>query len=830
MVTYVRFGAKRSFPSRKTGLAIALSLAFSLVAKAETVTIYVNSDIPQHAFAMGDIKSALEKKGFGVSMQTLGALSPAAQGPKIVVATKNDALALQQLKSEGGQALGNLIPQAYGIRSTGTQALSQWVVGGDINGAMYGALQVAENIGLQGWGQKYDTEESPHILHRGIKFNLPFDARSPTYYGNGFSQTDFKGTSHQLAIEHVWDLEFWREWFDEMARMRYNVLQMWSLHPFTSMIKLPDYPNVALQDIQGFHGFTKKMSIDEKITFWREVMTLAKNRGFEFHFMIWNLYTYGATGKYGITNDPKNAATAPYMRKCIYKLFETYPDLTGFGVTSGENMGGMGDAQEAKWMWSSFGQGILDFANAHKDREIVFVHRYHDAGGDAVAQNFKPLIDAPNVRFDFSFKYAVAHIYSTTSPDWIRTRNGDVPQQLASLNLKTWLELRNDSFYYLHWGNPEFVREYIGNFPQADKYIQGFVAGQDGFVPTRVFLNKAVWTKNQLELKRHWYTHTLWGRLSYNPDLPDGVFAQLMGQRYPGAGPGLFSAWAKASEGVPKITELLQGTWKADYLWWPEAMKSLAQGFRTIANFTNTEPPPGSKACSIKKTAAKTCGVLKSAVLITDEVEGSSLAALGHVGLKGPVNGNELEVDRGNIRAMAYLGLHLAEKVRAAVALSAKQNAAARTHAGQAWCHWQSYSLLMDSMYKGMNMQRTTDLANWLSLEDEVYKDYTALGGQGTPNCKDPVVSTLPDKAKLRMVESLSLHQGVLTGHWPTAGEFSLTVFSVGGRRLESRRIEIAQPGTHSLKLPHALSNTFLWVKVEHHGNSQIIKLPALYR
>ena len=34
-----------------------------------------------------------------------------------------------------------------------------------------------------------------------------------------------------------------------MARHRYNVLSLWSLHPFPSIVKVPEFPNVALNDV-----------------------------------------------------------------------------------------------------------------------------------------------------------------------------------------------------------------------------------------------------------------------------------------------------------------------------------------------------------------------------------------------------------------------------------------------------------------------------------------------------------------------------------------------------------------------------------------------------
>ena len=523
-------------------------------AMAEMVSVYFDSAVSQHAFAADEIKSALTLKGHQTKFMPLGELGSGGSSARIVIALDSNASVKSQFKSEGGAAVNKLAEQAYNLRTTTKPKPCYWVLGGDVNGAMYGALQLAENIGFDGFGATFNSEESPTMVNRGIKFNLPFDKRSPTYYGNGFSENDYKGTVFRNAIKDVWDIDFWKRFFDDMARNRFNTIQMWSLHPFTSMIKLEDYPDVALQDIQGFDGFSRKMSMDEKIVYWREVMALAKNRGIQFHFMIWNLYTYGATGKYGITNSPENPATVPYMRKSVYKLFETYPDLTGFGVTAGENMGRRSEEKKAAWMWETFGQGVLDFANDHPDRKIVFVHRYHQSGAFEVAENFHKLLAAPNVRFDFSFKYAVAHVYGAPQTGWIYTRYGDIPEQLGKLGLKTWLNLRNDSFYYLHWGDPDFVREVIRKMPDEEKYIQGFVMGADGYVPTRTFTSKAAWAKDGFEIERLWYTYMLWGRLTYNPNLSDDVFKKAMKLKYPYIAP----------KSVFCVGQCLQGSSKND--------------------------------------------------------------------------------------------------------------------------------------------------------------------------------------------------------------------------------------------------------------------------
>ena len=117
-----------------------------------------------------------------------------------------------------------------------------------------------------------------------------------------------------------------------MARHRYNVLSLWSLHPFPSMVKVPEFPEVALEDVwrtkaklddsfsfsgEGFvrhemlanHEVVKRITMDEKIEFWRWVMQQAADRGITIYVFTWNVFTYGAEGKHGITDDLDNEVT-----------------------------------------------------------------------------------------------------------------------------------------------------------------------------------------------------------------------------------------------------------------------------------------------------------------------------------------------------------------------------------------------------------------------------------------------------------------------------------------------------------------------------------------
>lgn len=728
-------------PAMNTTHNIRFALAFWMLfasfahhsqASAETIQLYLDATTPQIAFAAADIKAALEKQRHTVQTYNLAALANAGAGKKIVLALAANKAVADLLAAQGGKPLVSLGEQAYALRTTSKPDLSYWVLGGDASGAMYGGLQLAENIGFNQLAGSYNNEESPFILKRGIKLNVPLDIQSPTY-----SSAKRVGESARRSIPDVWDMTFWTSWFDEMARHRYNVFSLWNNHPFTSLIKLPDYLDVAIQNVTGYDGYFKVMSIDQKIEFWRKVMAYAKSRGFDFYVINWNIWTDGATGKYGITDDEEkaatNQATIAYMRRCMTTLLETYPDLSGFGITQGEHMSG-NKAEDTAFLASTFGLGMADYARRHPERKLTFIHRWHMANFSDLKASFTELIKQPNVTFDMSYKYSKAHMYATPVPTWMTDRE---QRALRENGLNTWQTVRNDSFYFNQWGDPEFVRAYVNGFPGRGEWFRGFYMGSDGFSPTRTFFSKDSVMQGRLEIQRQWYMFMLWGRLAYNPNTADAVFKNYMAQRFPEvSSEKLFSAWSKASRGLPKATELVHGTMKLDFQWWPEGCQS-NKGFVTAGQFADAEPGAGSKLCSIAQSAANRCDGKKSSYALADEIEADARDALGIVNAMSVSPNTELGVTLNSIKTMSYLTLYYAHKIRGATHLKATETEKARDALGRAYCWWMKYANLMDAMFTGMRMHRTEDLPNWHVHDKSVLKEYTDLGGVGIPSCED---------------------------------------------------------------------------------------------
>ena len=131
-------------------------------------------------------------------------------------------------------------PEGFALRATrdGAHRLFE-VFSIDGGGAMYGGLELAEQIRTQGVDGVVDIDRNAYMTMRGTKFNIPLDLRTPSY-------SDMSDSA-QENIATVWDFDFWRAYLDKLARDRYNFVSLWNLHPFPSMVRVAEYPRRCAQ-------------------------------------------------------------------------------------------------------------------------------------------------------------------------------------------------------------------------------------------------------------------------------------------------------------------------------------------------------------------------------------------------------------------------------------------------------------------------------------------------------------------------------------------------------------------------------------------------------
>jgi hypothetical protein len=688
-------------------------------AQKNRVTIQVQPALSQLLYASEQIRQAAEKTKAEVTQSIT--ISKTAVGEILVKIIADSALCVSIAKEEQLSLPAYFGWQCYAIRvkQSGKQKII-YVLAGDKAGAMYGGLDVASAF-LSGIISKIaDSDNRPYLDRRGIKFNIPLDLRTPSY-------TD-PGDAAQQNIPNVWEKSFWKSYLDEMVLNRYNVLTLWSLHPFPSMVKIPEFPEVALKDVwrtkekfdDGYSHMgvnfvrpnllknvevLKQMSIDEKILFWKEVMQMASDRGIEIYVFTWNIFTNGAEGKHGITSSQENDTTIAYFRASVREMITTYPLLAGIGITSGENMNPKltGENANEKWLWKTYGEGIRDGLKNQPGRKFTLVHRFHWASLGEIQKEFK---DLP-CKLDLSLKYAIAHMYSITNPPFIYPA-----MPLLSPQTKSWLTIRNDDIYSFRWANNNFARQFIKQIPEPEK-IAGYYMGPDGYTWGRDYLTLG--KEHPLILQKQWYSFMLWGRLGYNPDLPDEVFFSALQTHFPSADiKKLYKPWSSASMIFPWITRYVWGD--IDLKWFPEANIShpTSKGFYTVADYIEREPMPGSNIRNIylwaKYQHEGRNDSLQSPLAVADTLTRLSTEALSGLKLlpaRKPGSFSELDQTLGDIEAFAHIGNYYAAKMKAACSLALFDqfaNEADKTKAvaylREAKKHWALYAKLYSSLYK----------------------------------------------------------------------------------------------------------------------------------
>jgi len=686
----------------------------------QKVAITGMDDDPRVAFAVREIKQALQKSGYefvdqDAEFRIVFALFEAGMGP-----------------------------QAFRIQREGARAIR--IVCGDSLGAMYGGLELAEMISLGGGLHAVQEKaRKPYVFRRGLKFNIPFDARAPSY--------DDTGTAAQENIPVMWDFSFWQGFLDTMARNRYNVLTLWTDHPYPGLVKLDKYPGIGYDDvcvlkervdtgtnrhfdnldIYDPHNFkvVKKISLNEKIAFWNRVFDNAEARGIEIYIFHWNIYTFGAKGKHGINDKPDNKKTIEYMRYCIGEFLKTYPQVDGIGVTAGEHV----DRQRVKnvsgieqWLWRTYGQGVMDAKRANPERNLRFIFRQHQANLGRIVEAFKDF-DGP---FNTGHKYARARLYSTTTSPYLDI---EYREDLERHKVPCWLNLRNDDLFVFRWGDADYVREFLQNIPRdLMRFGAGFYMGPDGFVWGREFICKDPDLSGELEVNKHWYRFMLWGRLAYDPTLTRDFFEKLLKNRFPQVEPALlYETWAAASQIVPQVNRFFFRV--NDFQFSPEGC-IYNQGFLPVDQFFQHPPLRGSGILSIQEYASS---VIKEEAFdgITPMEVSENLDKLAEKVLNGvktlrenPATNKELSATLTDMESMAYLGRYYADKIRGAADLAVyRADKNRREHHRRAVRHltnaveeWEAYARIATSQYKPQLFSRSHYM-DWWRILDEVKKE-----------------------------------------------------------------------------------------------------------
>ncbi len=378
--------------------------------------------------------------------------------------------------------------EAFLIRQVG----NAWVVAGsDPSGVMYGELELADKIrATHQLPAGIDTAEHPALKLRGVGIGM--QKPEITYEG---AEYDYPYTRKDFPF--FYDKAEWIQYLDMLAEERYNTLYLWNGHPFTSLLKLPKYPEAQElptaqleQNIALFHWLTKE----------------ADRRGIWVLQGFYNIHLSHAFARahhlpYHLST-PTPLATE-YTRYAISEFVREYPHA-GLMMTLGEALNPHDGAQ---WMTEAIIPGVLDGLkkNGERTRPPIVV-RAHATDIAAVMKAALPLY--PNI--DTMFKWNGESLTWTNVRGPVRDRFKMLAEEsnvtIANVHLLSNLEP-------FRWGDPDFIRETLMNFPRIG-------IGGLHLYPLRYWDWPYSGDATQpplLQTDRDWIWFAAWGRYAWNP-------------------------------------------------------------------------------------------------------------------------------------------------------------------------------------------------------------------------------------------------------------------------------------------------------------------------
>lgn len=690
---------------------------------SQNVYLLYDKSMPQAAYSAEQLKSALSEQNYTVT---------------------TDSVSYDFLLNIGVNEV-TLQPEAFEIIPNGRFIT---IYGGDESGMVYGSLALAEELGNGvSLADIALIQETPNFPFRGIKHNLPWDTYRPSM-------------ALDQHYETARDLDYWESFLDMMAQYRFNSLTLWNLHPFTYMIMPENFPEAS--------PFTEE-ELDEWRELYRGIFRMAKERGIDTYLVNWSIFVSEEFSKshnvahdnfyphYYVDGDTSEIVKR-YIRESVTQVLKEYPDLSGFAISHGEGMGGMTPRERQDWMNETMIEGMR-----LADRPVKFIHRVPFSAGTgsegSTSMDTEQITRKAMEKLDYfdgpiwvEMKFNWSHAHST--PELVKVHGGKLGDTYfvpEPENYKiTWMA-RNEDFFALRWGVPDFIREHIET--NTASYVGGYFIGSETYIPAKDYFTKIEepvdWT---YAFERQWLFYKLWGRLLYNPETPDEVFENEFTRRYGNQGENLLEAFSLSSSTALRLASAWDLRW--DFTLYSEGFLSLNENEDDYESSTLDyisvdrliqRSPLDPDYVSIKDYVEATLSgtsfaedAITPPVLI-NMLEEDCERALELVKNIDKADNASLMYEVSDIKTWANLGLHFAEKIKGGIALQTyrmsggeRNKQQAVNHLEKALTYWDEVVRITRPIYKDMHLthymgggfERDDEkLFHWEHIRPEVAED-----------------------------------------------------------------------------------------------------------
>lgn len=640
-------------------LTIALMLPVLLKAAGKqpvSIVIAPNSHV-RVVFGAHKLATALKAAGYPVKLLQQNTL-PA--GMVIAVGKVGDPLIITSNRT-WKMPLKKMVPHKEGFDITSSKQNNIVVTGMDNSGALYGCIELADEIKEKGTlPQTITMSDHPEMVLRGACIGLQKSTYLP-------GRTVYEYPYTPETFPWLYDKAMWIKYLDQMVDNRMNSLYLWNGHPFASLVKLKDYPYAVEVDDATF----KK---NEEI--FKFLTAEADKRGIWVIQLFYNIIVSKPFAEHNHMktqdrNRPIIPIIADYTRKSIAAFVEKYPNV-GLMVTLGEAMEGVGQ-DDIDWFTKTIIPGVKDGLKAiGKTEEPPIVLRAHDTDAPAVMKYALPLYK--NLYTEAKFNGEALTTYTPRGP-WAelhRTLSRIGTVQIENVHIMANLEpFRYGSSNFIQKSVLAMHNTYEANglhlYPQASYWDWPYTADN---VPGRL-----------LQMDRDWIWYKEWSRYAWNchrdSSAEVGYWSKQLAEKYgcdTQHGSDILEAYNQSGEIAPKLLRrfgITDGNRQTLTLGMFVSQMVNPERYGLYPLLYNSEAPEGEMIIEYAEKEAKhEPHIGETPVRVADEVEAhgkAAIAAIENAALSVKADKAEFARLKNDMYCYNALADFYAEKARAAL-------------------------------------------------------------------------------------------------------------------------------------------------------------------
>ncbi|MFP5227320.1 MAG: hypothetical protein ACLGXA_06790 [Acidobacteriota bacterium] len=461
-----------------------------------------------------------------------------------------DVLLLGAVEEDLPRAI-SIEEQSFSLEVAGTAV--QIRAGGAV-GAMYGLEELAEQIRNAASARPASWRQVAILIKpTSQKPYLEIRADNMFIHTRGTSEPAPPGGYPLLVNDHA----MWHAYIDLLARNRYNLLDLHGAYDLEStsfpnlypmLVHVPDYPNVGDEAVQR-----------RNLASLRAIIAYAESRGIRVSLMNYSANN-GRGGRY--KNEPSVTGVPPdrladYTAKAVALLIRALPDLYMLGFRVGES------TQLAGFYRDAYLRGVQEAGRTSL--------RLYTRSWQTTKEQLLPIAQAAHAGLDIEIKFNGEHLglpyQSMQGPaygSYSYQNYLDLPADYRIL----WQIRANGTHRFWAWENTEFIRRTVrscrlGNALgfTLEPHIAYFSVDSAQYYRSTddIGVYRWIWQK-------HWMWYYAWGRLGYDPDLPDRNVVRAFNRHYGAAGETAYRAMQESSRIVPLVYAYrFQGPDQRDY-------------------------------------------------------------------------------------------------------------------------------------------------------------------------------------------------------------------------------------------------------------------------